>query len=186
MHIQPKEMKQYPFYLRYVFQYQKKKQGFVLYPPMLWGRVPFLLILFTLFWNFLDRKKSVLDPVLRSIVQVRVAQVNSCEFCIDYNVMNLLKRTGSLNKLDHLPEWQKSDNFTDLEKAAIEYAEGMSKTNVKISDGLMDSLKKFLSEDQIVELTALIAFQNMSAKFNAALGIPSQGMCKISNKNENA
>ena len=31
----------------------------------------------------------------------------------------------------------------------------------------------------MIELTGLIAFQNMSAKFNAALDIPSQGFCQL-------
>ena len=38
-------------------------------------------------------------------------------------------------------------------------------------------------DDQaIVELTALIAFQNMSSKFNTALAIKPQGFCKIEHK----
>jgi alkylhydroperoxidase family enzyme len=43
----------------------------------------------------------------------------------------------------------------------------------------MTKLKKYFNDDQVVELTALIAFQNMSAKFNTALDIPSQGLCKL-------
>jgi len=34
-------------------------------------------------------------------------------------------------------------------------------------------------DDAIVELTALIAFQNMSSKFNAALDLPAQGLCEL-------
>jgi hypothetical protein len=30
-----------------------------------------------------------------------------------------------------------------------------------------------------VELTGLIAFQNLSSKFNSALDVPSQGFCQI-------
>ena len=32
-------------------------------------------------------------------------------------------------------------------------------------------------EPAILELTALVAFQNLSSKFNAALGVPAQGFC---------
>jgi len=34
-------------------------------------------------------------------------------------------------------------------------------------------------EDAIVELTGLIAFQNLSSKFNSALDVPPQGFCKM-------
>jgi alkylhydroperoxidase family enzyme len=35
-----------------------------------------------------------------------------------------------------------------------------------------------------VELTALAAFQNMSAKFNAALDLPAQGFCRPPQRNQ--
>jgi alkylhydroperoxidase family enzyme len=34
-----------------------------------------------------------------------------------------------------------------------------------------------LDDDAIIELTALIAFQNLSSKFNAALNVTPQGFC---------
>ena len=34
----------------------------------------------------------------------------------------------------------------------------------------------------MIELTALIAFQNLSSKFNAALDIASQGLCPLPNR----
>ena len=43
----------------------------------------------------------------------------------------------------------------------------------------MKRLKKHFEEDAIIELTALIAFQNLSSKFNSALGVTPQGFCRI-------
>ena len=36
-------------------------------------------------------------------------------------------------------------------------------------------------DDGVVELTGLIAFQNLSSKFNSALDVPAQGFCKVPN-----
>jgi alkylhydroperoxidase family enzyme len=44
---------------------------------------------------------------------------------------------------------------------------------------LMERLKKHFSDDTIIELTALIAFQNLSTKFNSALDVAAQGFCDI-------
>jgi alkylhydroperoxidase family enzyme len=44
-------------------------------------------------------------------------------------------------------------------------------------EAMLEALSKHFDNDAIVELTALIAFQNMSSKFNAALGVPAQGFC---------
>ncbi len=59
------------------------------------------------------------------------------------------------------------------------YAEAVTLHSGAIDAGLMDNLKKYFGEDVIVELTALIGFQNLSSKFNSALGVPAQGFCQM-------
>ena len=81
-----------------------------------------------------------------------------------------------------MPDWKNNTTFSIQEKAVLNYVEQVTEIEIQISAELMQELKVHLSDDQIVELTALISFQNMSAKFNAALNIPSQGMCKIPSK----
>ncbi len=68
---------------------------------LLWGRVPGKLfmsvaILYGVFW--IDRKKSPIDEILRSLVTVRVSQINWCRFCVDINSATLAKRSGSMEK----------------------------------------------------------------------------------------
>ena len=179
MHIKPKEIKAYPFYLRWFFKSQEKKLGQVLLPGLFWGRIPFLQVLFLFFWGHLDRKSSPLESGLRALVQVRVAQLNWCSFCIDINSLNLLNRTNSTQKADLLDEWETNEIFNAKERVTMRYVGLMTNKEVKIPKEVMDELKSHFTDDQIVELTALIAFQNMSAKFNAALDIPSQGLCKM-------
>ncbi|MFO7781263.1 MAG: carboxymuconolactone decarboxylase family protein, partial [Spirochaetia bacterium] len=48
-----------------------------------------------------------------------------------------------------------------------------------VDDGDIASLKELFAEDEITALTAWIAFQNMSAKFNAALGAEEHGFCRL-------
>jgi len=48
-----------------------------------------------------------------------------------------------------------------------------------VTDELMMRLKAFFDDDGVVELTGLIAFQNLSSKFNSALDVPAQGFCKL-------
>lgn len=61
----------------------------------------------------------------------------------------------------------------------LEYAEAMTQTECQVSDPMMEKLKSFISAEEIIELTGLIAYQNMSARFNSALNIPSQGLCQM-------
>jgi len=45
-------------------------------------------------------------------------------------------------------------------------------------DELFARLRRFYDDDALVELTAIIAWENASSKFNRALRIPSQGLWK--------
>lgn len=42
-----------------------------------------------------------------------------------------------------------------------------------------ERLRRYFNDDAIIELTALIAFQNLSSKFNVALGVEPQGFCVL-------
>ena len=70
------------------------------------------------------------------------------------------------------------------ERVALEYSEAVTLRSEAIEEGLMERLKEHFEDDAIIELTALIAFQNLSSKFNSALGVPPQGFCHISRREE--
>ncbi|HEX9959503.1 MAG TPA: carboxymuconolactone decarboxylase family protein [Pyrinomonadaceae bacterium] len=79
-------------------------------------------------------------------------------------------------ELREVPNWEHSKILGERERAAIEYAEEMSKTPVRVSDELFERLKKHFSDEQIVELTASIAYENYRARFNHALDVKSDNL----------
>jgi alkylhydroperoxidase family enzyme len=54
----------------------------------------------------------------------------------------------------------------------------MTITGRDVGDELFARLRRFYDDDAIVELTAIIGWENASSKFNRALRIPSQGLWK--------
>ena len=54
----------------------------------------------------------------------------------------------------------------------------MTITDREVNDALFERLRTFFDDDAIVELTATIAWENSSSKFNRALRVPSQGLWK--------
>ena len=79
-----------------------------------------------------------------------------------------------MKKVEALENWQQSTLFSETERIALEYAEAVTLRSNAIDDDLIQRLKRQFDEDTIVELTALIAFQNLSSKFNSALGVPAR------------
>ena len=74
-----------------------------------------------------------------------------------------------------LPNYQTSPLFSELDKVVLDYAVGMSRTPVEVSDELFDRLQEHFDEGQLIELTHHIALENMRGRFNLALGIGSAG-----------
>ncbi len=174
----------YPWYLRLFFRSQKKKYGEALEPAKVWARVPGLFFGVATLFGTLDRKKSPIDPVLRALITVRISQINWCTFCVDINSATVLKRGASEEKLNDLDRFRESRHFTESEKIALEYAETVTITDRQVSDELFTRLKQHYDERTIIELTGLVAFQNLSSKFNAALDVAPQGFCKIAPSQE--
>lgn len=179
MRVEESKLKCAPWYLRPFFWNQRRKYGQPLEAALVWARRPRLFMAVALLYGALDRKRSAVSPVVRSLVTVRVSQTNHCRFCVDINSMTLAKRAGSMDKVKALNDWRESDVFTDQERTALDYAEAVTLSGRDVTDEQVERLRTFWNEDGIVELTALIAFQNMSSKFNAALDVPPQGFCEV-------
>lgn len=180
MHVEPKPLRAYPWFIRLFFAKQRRTYGRVLEPGLLWGRSRWVFAALALLYGALNRRGSPLDPALRSLVTVRVSQINHCAFCVDINSATLLSRGVSEEKLAALPNWRGDPRFTERERAALDFAETMTVTDRATRPEQIAALREAqFDEDAIVELTGLIAFQNMSSKFNAALDVPPQGFCRL-------
>jgi AhpD family alkylhydroperoxidase len=169
----------FPWYVRLFFRNQKRRYGAVLEPARLWGRTPKVFAALALLYGALDRRASPLEPALRSLVTVRVSQINWCEFCVDVNSATVLKRGVDEAKLAELAEFESSVLFSEREKAALAYAEAVTYSDRSTGPEHFARLRQHFSDDDIVGLSALIAFQNLSSKFNAALGVEPQGFCTV-------
>lgn len=81
-------------------------------------------------------------------------------------------------KIDALHDYETSPLYAEPERAALAYADAMTVTGRDVSDELFANLREFYTDEQIVELTETIAWENASSKFNRALRIPSQQLWK--------
>ncbi len=81
-------------------------------------------------------------------------------------------------KIEALHDYATSTLYNAKERVALEYADAMTITGRDVSDELFERLSASFSDDEIVELTEVIAWENASAKFNRALRIPSQKLWK--------
>ena len=81
-------------------------------------------------------------------------------------------------KLLALADYATSPLYSATERITLAYADAMTITGQDVSDELFTQLRTVYSEDALVELTEIIAWENASSKFNRALRIPAQGLWK--------
>lgn len=121
------------------------------------------------------QKWDKLDPNLQSYASMAVASLVGCSWCLDLGYFHAHNTGLDEAKASEVPRWRESTVFTPLEREVMEYAEAMSQTPMTVTDELFARLLGQLGAAAMVELTALVAFSNMSTRSNTAMGIESQG-----------
>lgn len=116
-----------------------------------------------------------IDKRTRALAQLKAATMTHCEFCID--VGSRISRLWGLTdeELLALPSYRTSPLFSEVEKLVLDYAVGVSRTPVDVPDDLFNKLKKHFTDGQLVELTFIVAGENMAGRFNHALGVGAAG-----------
>ncbi len=164
------------WFIRPLWWWQVRRHGSVLEPTALWSWRPVAMLGFLGLFGLLRRKRSPLPQRLRALVSVRVSQVVGCAFCIDLNAA-LMAGEAAAPLLAQVAQWRASPDFEPQERLALEYAEAMSATPPTVDDDMMARLRAAFEPEAIVELSAVVALQNMSARFNTALDANAHGFC---------
>ena len=116
------------------------------------------------------------DKRLSDLAELKAATMTSCEYCIDLGSQVARRRSGLTDEhLLALPRYRDSELFTEAEKLVMDYAVGMSRTPVDVPDELFARLREHFGEAELVELTYIIALENLRGRFNLALGIGAAG-----------
>ena len=79
-------------------------------------------------------------------------------------------------KFLNLASYAADPTFSNRERLALDYAERMTITDREVDGATFARLRGAFSDDELVELTATIAWENSSSKFNRALRVESQGL----------
>jgi AhpD family alkylhydroperoxidase len=116
-----------------------------------------------------------LDRRHQALAELEAATLTRCAYCIDLG-SEVARRWGVTDEeLLGLAQYQTSPVFNEVDKLVLRYAEGMSRTPVDVPADLVERLREHFNDTQIVELSHLVALENLRGRFNLALGIESAG-----------
>lgn len=102
-----------------------------------------------------------IDERLRAVIELRVSQINGCAFCVDLHTGEARTAGETQQRLDCLTVWQEGLLFDEREKAALAWAEAVTQISTQgAPEVLFDALSAHFSNEQIVDLTHIIAQMN--------------------------
>jgi AhpD family alkylhydroperoxidase len=161
--------------------YSRRTWGVVADPLAAMGHNPRVLLTDARFETSLQRWNK-LDPTLRSLAEMAAAVSIGCSWCVDFGYWEATRHGADPVKMRDVPRWRDSDVHTDLERQVMAYAEAMTATPPAVTDEMVAELRRHLDDAQLVELTMMVAVENVRSRFNSALGLTSQGFkdrCEI-------
>jgi 4-carboxymuconolactone decarboxylase len=120
------------------------------------------------------RKAHGVDERIKNLVELKGAQLIGCEFCVDLGSQVWRNSGFSDEELLALSRYRHSDLFTEREKTALDYAVAVMRTPVEVTDELFARMQGYFSDEQMVEITALLTVVNLD-RFNAAFAVASAG-----------
>jgi alkylhydroperoxidase family enzyme len=121
------------------------------------------------------RWKTKLDGRLRELVIIRIAHVCRIAYVLKQHIPVLAEAEGvTLEECEALADWRDSGFFDARERAALAYADSMTRT-IDVEDAVFDALPAHFDQQHIIELTVLVATYNMHVRVIQALKIEPEG-----------
>ena len=114
---------------------------------------------------------SLIEPKLKTLIEIRVSQINGCAFCVDMHTAEARQHGENQQRLDCLPVWKESGLFSENEMIAIEWAENVTKisTEPDINNNLKYVLD-YYSEAEVVDITLVVALMNALNRLAISFG----------------
>jgi AhpD family alkylhydroperoxidase len=156
----------------------RRRLGRVMTPlTVVYSRVPAAMRLGYAISKFTENGIT-LDPGLRLLVQTYVAKLNRCAFCVDIARALALRGRVGVAQLDALDAFEESDLFSPADRAALRYAKEAT-LHKHVPDDVFAAMREHFNEQQIVEVTLLIAIEHYYNLTNIPLEIESDGLCAL-------
>jgi alkylhydroperoxidase family enzyme len=123
-------------------------------------------------------KGTRLEPGLRLLIQIAVAEAIGCGFCIDIGRAIALEKNLGLDKFDALPDWRTSPLFSERERAAIAYAREAA-TDCRVADATFEALREHFDDREIVDIAAMAAIERFYNGIAIPFGLEADGLCAL-------
>jgi alkylhydroperoxidase family enzyme len=167
------------FMLKMGYRYTRRQFGKVPGPLSVFcARMPSA---FTSFYGKVGKldKQLALSSTTAMLIREQVASTNGCAYCMDANRWAAIhKAPQTASKLDELHDYRTSAEFSDEERAALDYATELTETR-NVRPETFAALARHYDEREICDIVWLVASEHLYNLNNLGLNIGSEGLCEL-------
>ena len=160
---------------RLAFRYSKRRFGQVVEPVAAAAHHRGVLLAVGALETVAERGWRRLDPHLRWLAIQASAGEIGCSWCTDFGYYEGMREGVDPAKVRDVPRFRDSDAYTEAERVVLEYAVAATATPGHVPDDVIERLHRIFADEEIVELAAWVALENLRSRFNAGMGLRSQG-----------
>ena len=115
-------------------------------------------------------KSSSIEERLLHLIKLRASQINGCAYCLDMHSKDARAAGESEQRIYVLSAWREAPFYTPRERAALAWAEAVTRISAGVTDELYESVREHFSEKELVDLTLAIVTINGWNRLAISLG----------------
>ena len=114
--------------------------------------------------------RSDLPAKVRELAYLKIVQLTDCHVCRHYHEALGRKAGLTEEQIRDLDRFEASDAYSEAERDVLRFAEQWS-ADGRVSEDVLDRLKRLLSHEHLVILAATVAQANFTTRFNNVFGV---------------
>jgi uncharacterized peroxidase-related enzyme len=112
---------------------------------------------------------GALEARYKELAYLKTSNINGCEYCSRAHTASAKKIGVTAQEIQALPFYERSNLFNEKDKAVIHFADQVTRGASSVRPAHLAELRRHFSEEQIVELAAVIGVANFTNRINDAL-----------------
>jgi uncharacterized peroxidase-related enzyme len=150
----------------------RKRMGFVPNSQRIMQRKPKLLSAYSQLTAAIWDPEGKVDAKLKRLIAHVTSRAAGCQYCVAHTADGAARLGVEQQKLDAVWDYQTSPLFSAAERAALDVAVAAGCVPNAVTDEMFMELRKHWSDEQIVEIVAVIALFGFLNRWNDTLATP--------------
>ena len=129
-------------------------------------------------YAFINLNKAVMEnkgkvsSKLKRLIGYITSMVSGCKYCQAHTIRAADRYGASKSQIEEIWNFRDSNNFSDKEKVALEFAILASSVPNQVNKKISEELKKYWNDGEIVEILGVISLFGFLNRWNDSMGTP--------------